>query len=346
MPPVSEPHQGLPERTTPMILLRFLIAVASYVSPYRRLVVALLFGLAVEAAFETGLRYSLKYFVDVAIPAHDLCTVLSLLGLLAAAGVFYTVICVLCDYLWARAGALVMNDLKRDLYDRLLHQPVGQFGHERTGSLVNRFSAEAGIVENGLVTSVPAGLLGLAGIVFAAGLLVHLSPYLAALSFIGLVLCFLLPRTVEGPAQRASLRHREVEGEVAGRVQETLSAQTLIKAFGLEGRQADRFQQQLHTLLQTSVRSSFYCYLAQRLPNLSFLLLQLLVLGVGGALAAVGQLSVGELVSYQVLLFGLNLAVNNLTWVLPSLFAATASLERILGLLRAESRLSDPSHPR
>jgi ATP-binding cassette subfamily B protein len=239
-----------------------------------------------------------------------------------------------------------MNDLKRELYDHLLHQPVSEFAHERTGSLVNRFSADAGIVENGLVISVPAGLLALAGIVFSAALLLHIAPLLAAISFSGLVLCFLLPRAVEAPAERASLRHREVEGEVAGRVQETLGARSLIKAFGLEGRQAGRFRQQLQALFQTSVRSSFFCYLVQRLPNLSFLLLQLLVLGVGGAMAAAEQLSVGDLVCYQVLLFGLSAAVNNLTWVLPSLIGASASLERILGLLRAEARLSDPADPR
>jgi ATP-binding cassette subfamily B protein len=328
-----------------MILLHFLLAMRKYVAPYRWLVGVLVFGLAVEAAFETGLRYSLKYIVDVAVPSQRIWLLLSVLGLLAAAALVYTVVCLLCDYLWARAGSLIMNDLKRELYNRLLHQPVGQLAHERTGSLVNRFSADAGVVENGLVISVPGGLQALAGIGFAAALLIHLSPFLAALSFAGLLLCFLLPRAAEGAAARASLRHREVEGEVANRVQETVTAQPLIKAFGLEVRQAGRFRRQLQALLQTSVRASFFCYLVQRLPNLSFVLLQLVVLGVGGALAAVGQLSVGDLVCYQVLLFGLSAAVNNLTWVLPSLIGARASLERILGLLRAESRLSDPINP-
>jgi ATP-binding cassette subfamily B protein len=201
-------------------------------------------------------------------------------------------------------------------------------------------------VENGLVIWVPAGLLALAGLVFAAALLIHIQPYLAAISLVGLVLCFLLPRSVEKVAERASLRHREVEGEVAGRVQETLGAHPVIKAFGLEARQAGRFQQQLHTLLHASVRSSFFCYLVQRLPNVSFLLLQLVVLGIGGAMAAVDVLSVGDLVSSLVLLFGLSAAVNNLTWVLPSLIGASASLERIRGLFRAEKRLCDPANPR
>src|SRR5262245_21931052 len=110
-----------------MILLPFVLAMRKYVAPYRCLVGVLVFGLAVEAAFETGLRYSLKYIVDVAIPSKDMWLLLFVLGLLAAAALFYTVVCLVCDYLWARAGSLVMNDLKRELYDRLLHQPVGHF---------------------------------------------------------------------------------------------------------------------------------------------------------------------------------------------------------------------------
>ena len=328
-----------------MILLQFLLAMRKYVTPHGWLAGILVLGLAIEAAFETGLRYSLKYIVDTAVPAKDVWLMLSVLGSLALAALFYTTVCLLCDYLWARAGSLVMNDLKRELYDRLLHQQVGQFAHERTGGLVNRFSADAGVVENGLVISVPGGLQALAGIAFAVAMLIHLSPCLAAISFAGLMLCFLSPHAFEGAASRASLRHRDVEGDVVSRVQETVTAQPLIKAFGLEGRQAGRFRRQLHTLLQTSVRASFFCYLVQRLPNLSFLLLQMVILGVGGALAAMGDLSVGDLVCYQVLLIGLSSAVNSLTWVLPSLIEARASLERIFGLLRAESHLGDPIDP-
>jgi ATP-binding cassette subfamily B protein len=329
-----------------MVGLRFILAVSKYLAPYKRLVLVLLFGLAFEATFETGLRYSLKYIVDVALPAKNLNTLLPLLALLGMGAALCTILCVLCDYLWARAGSLVMNDLKRELYNHLLHHPLELIARRPTGSVMNRFSADAGVVENGLVIALPAGVLALVGIGLAGSLLVHINGFLAALCFLGLVLCFLAPRAAEQPAQRASLRHREVEGEVAGRVQEMLTAQPVIKAFGLEGRLAGRFGQQLQTLLHASVRSSFLRYLVQRLPNLSFLLLQLMVLAVGAALAAVGQLSIGDLVSCQVLLLGLSAAVNNLTWVLPTLIDASASLERILVLLHEKSTLIDPPHPR
>jgi ATP-binding cassette subfamily B protein len=328
-----------------MVGLRFIFTVSKYLAPYKPLVLVLLFGLAFEAAFETGLRYSLKYVVDVTLPAKHLGTLLPMLALLGAGAVLCTILSILCDYLWARMGSMVMNDLKRELHDHLLHQPLELITRRPTASLVNRFSADAGVVENGLVISLPAGLLALGGIGLAGSLLVHINGLLAALCFLGLVFCFLAPRAAEKPAQQASLRRREVEGEVASRVQEMLTAQPLIKAFGLEGRLVGRFRQQLQTLLHASVRSSFLCYLVQRLPNLSFLLLQLLVLGLGAALAAADQLSVGDLVSCQVLLLGLSAAVNNLTWVLPSLIGASASLERILVVLREQSTLTDPSHP-
>ena len=252
-----------------MVGLRFILTVSKYLAPYKRLVLVLLFGLTVEAAFETGLRYSLKYVVDVTLPAKHLGTLLPLLALLGAGAVLCTILSILCDYLWARMGSMVMNDLKRELHDHLLHQPLELITRRPTASLVNRFSADAGVVENGLVISLPAGLLALGGIGLAGSLLVHINGLLAALCFLGLVFCFLAPRAAEKPAQQASLRHREVEGEVASRVQEMLTAQPLIKAFGLEGRLVGRFRQQLQTLLHASVRSSFLCYLVQRLPNLS-----------------------------------------------------------------------------
>src|SRR5262245_65495134 len=96
-----------------MILFYFVRAITKYVAPYRGLIGVLVLGVAVEAAFETGLRYSLKYLVDVAVPARNVGTLLSLLGLLAAGALVYTVASLLCDYLWARVGSLVMKGLKR-----------------------------------------------------------------------------------------------------------------------------------------------------------------------------------------------------------------------------------------
>jgi ATP-binding cassette subfamily B protein len=103
----------------------------------------------------------------------------------------------------------------------------------------------------------------------------------------------------------------------------------VIRAYGLEAHAARNFRRLLDELLAVLSRATFLSYLLSRLPSLTFLLTQLAVLAVGGWLAINGQLTVGALVAYQALLIGLNNAVYNLTWTLPSFVDAAAGWQRV-----------------
>jgi ATP-binding cassette subfamily B protein len=107
-----------------------------------------------------------------------------------------------------------------------------------------------------------------------------------------------------------------------------------------------RFQGQLQNLAHTAVRANFLEYIVQRLPMLTFLLQQLVVLIVGAGLAFAGQISVGDLAAYQLLLIGLTAGVNNLTWALPQLIESGAALERMVDLMRPAPTLADPARPK
>src|SRR5262249_18062589 len=134
----------------------------------------------------------------------------------------------------AQAGVRITNDLKRDLYDHLQRQDGGLLARKPPGDLMNRFLSDAALVKNGLVIALPAGLLGLGGVVLASALLLQLEWRLALGCFAGLVVCFAAPRRLERLAAEASYRLREWDGRVADSIQEALSAHATVKAFGLE----------------------------------------------------------------------------------------------------------------
>jgi ABC-type multidrug transport system fused ATPase/permease subunit len=88
-----------------------------------------------RASFSTQIADLLRQ----ALPALQAMAPLALLG---AGAVLCTILSILCDYLWARMGSMVMNDLKRELHDHLLHQPLELITRRPTAGLVNRFSGE------------------------------------------------------------------------------------------------------------------------------------------------------------------------------------------------------------
>jgi ATP-binding cassette subfamily B protein len=85
-------------------------------------------------------------------------------------------------------------------------------------------------------------------------------------------------------------------------------------------------------------------YLVERTPNLAFLLLQIAVFGFGAVKCFHGELTIGSLVAFNVMLGYLSTYVTSLTRVMPPLLLAAGGVKRIQELLDTPRR--SPSHRR
>ncbi len=295
---------------------------------------ALLFSLLFESAIESGTRFSFQYLIDEAVLPRDTSKLIFLLVVLASAALLLSVLTVLADYLWARLGTLVLSNLRRDLFERVQSLSVDFFARRSSGDVLSCFMADANEIENFLVTVVPYALLGVTGLFFSASLMASIHPLLAAASLLAVILCLTAPRLLAGTARRASLETRRQEGSLSSTIQETLQSHSLIRVFGLEREMTRRFQKDSERLVELAVRSSFLAYIVQRIPAVSFFLVSLAIFGASSVLAFHGRLTIGEVVSFQVLVLGLSAAVSNLTWISPLVLGASAGLERLNEIFR------------
>ncbi|MFM6369728.1 MAG: ABC transporter transmembrane domain-containing protein, partial [Dolichospermum sp.] len=95
---------------------------------------------------------------------------------------------------------------------------------------------------------------------------------------------------------------REKEGYIASVIEENILSQPVIKIFGLETRMSASFTGQLGELQQVYVKSKFLSYLVQRIPEITFILVQIIILGISAIMTYWHWISVGTLVANQVLL--------------------------------------------
>lgn len=314
---------------------------AQYIVPHRWLAFFLGVGLLAEAGFESGLRLSFKFLIDEAILPRDYVQLVLILLLLACGAFALTLICLVSDFLWARFGSLVINRIRQSLFDHVQGLSIEFFGRRSSGDILNCFLADASTVENSLVSALPAGLLALSNILLSGVLMFALNWPLSVLSYLGLMACFLAPRWLNQSAMQASYRLRQQEGTLAGVIQENILTQSIVKLFGLEQHRSNQFSNQLDRFMDVAVRANFLAYLSQRIPYLIFTLLNLVVLGIGAAIAYLGAISMGTLVSYQVLFLGLSSSISNLTWVLPTLIDGSAGMQRIQELLSEVPQVED-----
>lgn len=320
--------------------------IMGYAKRYRTVLLFLFAGLVVESLYDVGVRYSLKFVIDKAVVEGDMPALLLILGLLGAGAVLFNFVVIGCDYFWARIGGRIVNDIRYDMFVHLQSLPVGFYRRASSGDLTSRFNADVGQIQQGMILAFPMAMMGLVEIIATLVLMLLVHPLLAGIAAAGIVLSLLMPRFIQGKALDASFVLRREEGRMIGYLQENLTGQSVVKAYGLEGHTATDFSSRLEELLTKLARANFLSYLVSRLPSLTFLMLQLVVLGVGGWLTINGRITVGDLVAYQALLIGLNSAIYNLTWMVPSFIEATAGWRRIREILDEPLGIQDRPNAR
>ena len=325
----------------PTPIRKLFTQLAPYVRPYRWMAFALLFSLIFESGLETATRFSFKYLIDEAVTPRNYKRLLELLGLLGSAALSLAAVSIVADYVWAKLGARVLSDLRSDVYMHVQTLSLDFFQRRKSGDLLSVLIADPETIESCLVTVVPYALLGITGIILSASCMASINIGIAAATVVGTAICFLLPRALLGKANRASFAMREQEGRMSSAIQETLQSQYLIKAFGLERELFNRFRKETQSLVDLTVKANFLSYIVERIPAVSFFILCLGIIGGSSVVAFHGGMSIGEVVSFQVLALGLGSAIGNLTWLAPLVVSATAGLERINEVLEERPTLPD-----
>jgi ATP-binding cassette subfamily B protein len=302
---------------------------------------ALLFSLVFESGLETATRGSFSYLIDQAVIPRNYTRLIELLGLLGSAAILLAAVSIVADYVWAKLGARVVSDLRSDVYMHVQTLSLDFFQRRKSGDLLSVLITDPETIESCLVTVVPYALLGISGIIMSATWMASIHVGMSVATVIGTSICFLLPRAILGKANRASFAMREQEGRMSSAIQETLQSQYIIKAFGLERELFNRFRKETQSLLDLTVRANFLSYIVERIPAVSFFILCLGIIGGSSVVAFHGGMSIGNVVSFQVLALGLGSAIGNLTWLAPLVVSATAGLERINQVLNERPALPE-----
>ena len=136
---------------------------------------------------------------------------------------------------------------------------------------------------------------------------------------------------------------QETTAAVSNTVQENLSAQPVVKTFGLQDALSARFAQQLKLLSTLASKANFMGNLTQRTPSLGLSLFSVVAISAGALMAFHGYLTPGELVAMQGVLLGLSQSISDVADCYPQLVQAAAGMQRIDDILLEVPQINDSS---
>ena len=311
----------------------FVRSLAGYARAYRGQFAVIGLCVLVEMAFYASLPLAFKLLVDDVLVGRNRAPLFWLLGLLSA-GVGTVALAGLArDYLAARVFAGMLGGLRARLFDHLQRLSLDYFGRTSAGETLNRFSGDVSAVESALTSAIPWAVLPGLDVVVSTILLFLLNGRLALLALLVFPLSLIGPRLITRRAADSSYRRKVEEGQTLSHIQENLSAQPVVKAFGLQDLARRVFEERNLALVRRSASLGFLNGLMERSASAGTHFLQVLLLGTGGYLAWRKQLSIGSLAAFQTLFLSLSYSLSYVIQYVPNLIQAAGAMRHINELL-------------
>ncbi len=135
----------------------------------------------------------------------------------------------------------IVNDLRSELYNKILQLPIGYFTEKRKGDLMSRMTNDINEVESSVVGTLEGWIQNPLTIIFNIAFLFYLSPQLTLFLIILIpVMGFVIGRVTRSLKKKSSIAAIK-QGQSVSILDETLSGLRVIKAFNAETLLRSRF---------------------------------------------------------------------------------------------------------
>lgn len=296
--------------------------------PRRKLVFIGLILIVISRLASLVLPWKSKELLDVVIPNKDFELLKYLLIIVGLAILVQAVTSFLLTKILSVQAQYLISELRAQVQKKVLSLPIRFFDNTKSGALVSRIMTDVEGVRNLIGTGLVQMVGGTITAVISLVLLIKISPsmtlfVLAPVSIFGMVALKAFKYI------RPIFRKRGViNAEVTGRLTETLAGVRVIKAFNAEVQENKIFEEGVNRLF-LNVKKSLTAT-ALMTSSSSFLLgiASTGIMGIGGYKIMSGDLTVGDFLSFTLLLGFMIAPIVQMSNIGSQLTEALAGLDR------------------
>ena len=247
----------------------------------------------------------------------------------------------LSEYLWQSTAYKVQHDIRMDATTSLMAMEASYFETRQTGNLMSVLSADVAQLEDVVSDSSTSMIRIIITFTTAFAIMFWMSPKLALILFIPLVLIIPMVVWFSTRVQRRYRKQRESTGGIVAILENVLSGITVVQAYNasefersrVEGESGEYRDQAIHA---SNLRNRFIpgIYVV---AGLSFGLL----VSAGGWLMESGEITVGQFVTFLLISTRMTMPMFILGMLLNQLQRGEAASKRVFALIDLEPSIFD-----
>lgn len=301
--------------------------------PYRIHLAVAMVGMVAVGGFNALQAYMVKPLLDeIFINRNAKLLNLLPLGLLLVflvKGVFYFVY----SYLLEGVGQSVIRDLRNRIYAHLHSMPLSFFHRHPTGELISRIINDVSMLQSSVSHALIRILRDFFSVIGLLGVIFYMDWRLALVSLVFLPLAA-IPIVVFGKKfRRISTTYQTKIGEATSQLHETIAGVRIVKAFGMEEYEKNRFAKKIQSIKDTLMQETRYSCLSHPLIELLGGIGMAMIIWFGGSQVLQGQSTPGAFMSFLAALIMLYEPVKGVSKINATIQQGMAASTRIFTLL-------------
>lgn len=235
----------------------------------------------------------------------------------------------------------VVYRMRQDVFEKLMTLPVGYFDIHQTGDIISRISYDIDTVNASLSNDLVQLLTTVITVVGALVMMLTISPKLVLVFAFTVPLSVFLTKNITGKT-RPLFRQRSAKlGEMNGFVEEMITGQKTLKAYGREEYTQGRFNEKNKAAVDAYYRAEYYGSIVGPCVNFVNNLSLSLISVFGALLYLAGSMSIGNISSFVLYSRKFSGPINEAANIFSELQSALAAAERVFRLIDEEPEAAD-----
>ncbi len=236
-------------------------------------------------------------------------------------------------YMMRHVGNKVLMDVRNDLYSHTAVMPMQFYTRHPTGKIMSRILNDVGIINNAVSTSIKDLIQNVVTVLALTGVVFYRDAKLAAIACIALPFAYYPLIKLGKKLRHISKKGQEEISEITSILHETFTGLSVIKSFGMESSEIEKFKDQNFKLFKVTMKGVKYAEITTPLMEFIGAIAVSLIIWYGGYQVIHGISTPGTFFSFLTALIMMYSPLKTLTRINISIQQSLAAAERIFAIL-------------
>jgi ABC-type multidrug transport system fused ATPase/permease subunit len=296
--------------------------------PRRNLVFIGLILIVISRLASLVLPWKSKVLLDDVIPNQDYVELRNLLIIVGLAILVQAVTSFLLTKILSVQAQYLISELRAQVQKKVLSLPISFFDNTKSGALVSRIMSDVEGVRNLIGTGLVQMVGGTITAVISLVLLIKISPSMTLFVLVPVAIFGIIALKAFGYIRPIFRTRGKINAEVTGRLTETLAGVRVIKAFNAEAQENKTFEIGVDRLFQNVKKSLTATAFMTSASTFLLGIASTGIMGIGGYKIMVGELTIGDFLSFTLLLGFMIAPIVQMSNIGSQLTEAFAGLDR------------------